>query len=165
MVRFVDKIRPLPGHSSIGSISVKHNFVLACPHHGVQQGRQCVGHLAKIRHGAYLEYTQNIVLQQHVEDPTGKPATPYLQHQPYSSVSSGTPKRGTTSRLTGAGSLLPPVYSKEWAKENAEVCLSHQSFPYGRSVSKKNSKDPQNTIFLLTGRRTRQSCGLANQRC
>ncbi|GFY17265.1 hypothetical protein TNCV_1090391 [Trichonephila clavipes] len=32
------------------------------------------------------------------------------------SVSSGTPKRGTTSRLTGAGSLLPPVYSEAWAK-------------------------------------------------
>ncbi|GFU94361.1 hypothetical protein TNCV_1731581 [Trichonephila clavipes] len=28
-----------------------------------------------------------------------------------SSVSSGTPKRGATSRLTEAGSLLPPVYS------------------------------------------------------
>ncbi|GFU70748.1 hypothetical protein TNCV_493111 [Trichonephila clavipes] len=31
-------------------------------------------------------------------------------------VSSGTPKRGTTSRLTGVGSLLPPVYSEAWAK-------------------------------------------------
>ncbi|GFV72986.1 hypothetical protein TNCV_1734541 [Trichonephila clavipes] len=26
-----------------------------------------------------------------------------------------------TSRLTGAGSLLPPVYSEAWAKENAKV--------------------------------------------
>ncbi|GFS49243.1 hypothetical protein TNCV_2410671 [Trichonephila clavipes] len=34
----------------------------------------------------------------------------------------GTPKRGTTSRSTRAGSLLPPVYSEAWAKENAEVC-------------------------------------------
>ncbi|GFT30507.1 hypothetical protein TNCV_2377861 [Trichonephila clavipes] len=32
--------------------------------------------------------------------------------------SSGTPKRGTTSRLTGAGSLLPPVYSDAWAKDH-----------------------------------------------
>ncbi|GFS88736.1 hypothetical protein TNCV_4816381 [Trichonephila clavipes] len=39
------------------------------------------------------------------------------------SVSSGTPKRGTTNRLTGADSLLPPVYSEAWAKENAEVSL------------------------------------------
>ncbi|GFY26921.1 hypothetical protein TNCV_930621 [Trichonephila clavipes] len=32
MVMFVGKTRPLPGHSSKGSISVKHNFVLACLH-------------------------------------------------------------------------------------------------------------------------------------
>ncbi|GFY04684.1 hypothetical protein TNCV_419401 [Trichonephila clavipes] len=80
-------------------------------------------------------------------------------------VSSGTPKKGTTSRLTGAGSLLPPVYSEVRAKGNAEVSPGHQSPPYGRSVGKGNAKDPQNTIFLLTGRRTRQTCGLANQRC
>ncbi|GFU73452.1 hypothetical protein TNCV_3675991 [Trichonephila clavipes] len=79
------------------------------------------------------------------------------------SVSSGTPNRGTTSRLTGAGSFLPPVYSEALAKENAEVSLGHQSHPYGRRVGKGNAKDPQNTIFILTGRRTRQKCGLANQ--
>ncbi|GFW27606.1 hypothetical protein TNCV_4283071 [Trichonephila clavipes] len=33
------------------------------------------------------------------------------------SVSSRTPKKGTTSRLTGVGSLLPPVYSEAWAKD------------------------------------------------
>ncbi|GFV05085.1 hypothetical protein TNCV_222991 [Trichonephila clavipes] len=79
-----------------------------------------------------------------------------------SSISSGTPKRGTTSRLTGADSLLPPVYSEAWAKGNAE---GHQSPPKGRSVCKGNAKDPQNTLFLLTGRRTRQTSGLKNQRC
>ncbi|GFX39218.1 hypothetical protein TNCV_3859431 [Trichonephila clavipes] len=105
------------------------------------------------------------MLQHQDEDPTGKPDTPYLQHKPYISVSSGTPKRGTTSRLKRAGSLLPPVYSEAWAKENAEVFLGHQSPPYGRSVGKGNAKYPQNTIFLLTGRRTWQTCGLANQRC
>ncbi|GFU45840.1 hypothetical protein TNCV_29301 [Trichonephila clavipes] len=47
-----------------------------------------------------------------------------------------TPKRGTTSRLTGAGSLLPPVFSEAWAKENAEVSQGHQSPPYGRSMGK-----------------------------
>ncbi|GFV25551.1 hypothetical protein TNCV_778221 [Trichonephila clavipes] len=31
-------------------------------------------------------------------------------------ISPGTPKKGITSRLTGAGSLLPPVYSKTGAK-------------------------------------------------
>ncbi|GFV88623.1 hypothetical protein TNCV_1244331 [Trichonephila clavipes] len=108
----------------------------ASTHHGVQQGRQCAGHPANTRHGAYLEYTQNIVIQHQGENPTGKPATPYLQHQPYSNVSSGTPKRGITSRLTGAGSLLPPVYSEAWAKGNAEVSIGHQSPPNGRSVGK-----------------------------
>ncbi|GFV54226.1 hypothetical protein TNCV_3467411 [Trichonephila clavipes] len=39
-----------------------------------------------------------------------------IMQLPFSSVSSGTPKRGTTSRLTGADSLLPPVYSEAWAK-------------------------------------------------
>ncbi|GFT97631.1 hypothetical protein TNCV_2024491 [Trichonephila clavipes] len=47
----------------------------ASTHHGVQQGRQCAGHLAKTRHGAYLKYTQNIMLQHQGEDPTGKPDT------------------------------------------------------------------------------------------
>ncbi|GFU64485.1 hypothetical protein TNCV_2526001 [Trichonephila clavipes] len=47
----------------------------ASTHHGVQQGRQCAGHLANTRHGAYLKYTQNIVLQNQGEDPTGKPTS------------------------------------------------------------------------------------------
>ncbi|GFV29728.1 hypothetical protein TNCV_3668201 [Trichonephila clavipes] len=39
------------------------------------------------------------------------------------SVSSGRPKRGTTSRLTGASSLLPPVYSEAWAKAGVHYLL------------------------------------------
>ncbi|GFX01366.1 hypothetical protein TNCV_4736071 [Trichonephila clavipes] len=64
--------RPLPGHSSIGSINTRNKTSSwrASTHLGVQQGRQCAGHLAKTRHGAYLEYTQNIVLQHQGEDPT-----------------------------------------------------------------------------------------------
>ncbi|GFY14199.1 transposable element Tcb1 transposase [Trichonephila clavipes] len=69
------------------------------------------------------------------------------------SVSSGTPKRGTTSRLTGAGSLLPPVYIEAGAKRNAEKYPGHHSPPYGRSVDKGNANHLHNTIFLLTGRR------------
>ncbi|GFU25575.1 hypothetical protein TNCV_3621551 [Trichonephila clavipes] len=113
----VSKTRPLRGHCKLVSVSVIQTlFWRASTHHGVQQGRQCTGHLAKTRNSAYLEYTQNIVIQHQGEDPTGKPITPYLQHYPYSSVSSVSPKRVTTSRLTGAGSLLPPIYCKEWAK-------------------------------------------------
>ncbi|GFT04356.1 hypothetical protein TNCV_1929011 [Trichonephila clavipes] len=59
----------------------------------------------------------------------------------------GTPERCTTSQLTGAGSLLPPVYSEAWAKGNAEVSPGHQSSPYGRSVGQKEPNDPQITIF------------------
>ncbi|GFV61915.1 hypothetical protein TNCV_4107191 [Trichonephila clavipes] len=92
----VGKTRPLPELCKLGSISeIQTSFWRASTHHGVLQGRQCAGHLAYTRHGAYLEYTQNIVLQHQGEDPTGKPATPYLQHQPFSSVFSGTPKKGT----------------------------------------------------------------------
>ncbi|GFV82514.1 hypothetical protein TNCV_3983041 [Trichonephila clavipes] len=40
-------------------------------------------------------------------------------------------QRGTTSRLTGAGSLLPPVYSEAWAKGNAKVSPEHHFPPYG----------------------------------
>ncbi|GFY36894.1 hypothetical protein TNCV_2568561 [Trichonephila clavipes] len=35
---------------------------------------------------------------------------------------------------------LPPVYSEAWAKENVEVCLSHQSPPNGRSMSQRERK-------------------------
>ncbi|GFW53316.1 hypothetical protein TNCV_4075371 [Trichonephila clavipes] len=56
------------------------------------------------------------------------------------SVSTGTLKRNTPSRLTGAGSLLPPVYNEAWSKGNAEVSLGDQSPPYGRSVGKGNAK-------------------------
>ncbi|GFX63621.1 hypothetical protein TNCV_2005501 [Trichonephila clavipes] len=51
----------------------------------------------------------------------GKPDTPYLQHQPNSNVSLGTQKRLITSRLTGKGSLLPPIYSEAQAKGNTKM--------------------------------------------
>ncbi|GFY07875.1 hypothetical protein TNCV_4288111 [Trichonephila clavipes] len=77
----VGKTRSLPGHSIFGSIGARKTpSWRASTHHGVQQGRQCASHLVNARHGAYLEYTQNIVLQHQGEDPTGKPDTPSLQH-------------------------------------------------------------------------------------
>ncbi|GFU13321.1 hypothetical protein TNCV_3843251 [Trichonephila clavipes] len=36
-------------------------------------------------------------------------------------VSPGIPKKGITSRLSGAGSLLPPVYSEAWAKDGKRM--------------------------------------------
>ncbi|GFV23731.1 nup43 [Trichonephila clavipes] len=75
------KTRPLPGPSCIGSISArKTSSWRASTHHGVQQGRQCVGHLVKTMHGIYLDYTLNIMLQHQGEDTTNKPDTPYVQH-------------------------------------------------------------------------------------
>ncbi|GFU76177.1 hypothetical protein TNCV_1233281 [Trichonephila clavipes] len=75
------------------TLLVENNTSIKNRQHGVQQGRQCAGHLAKARHGAYLEYTQNIVLQHQCEDPTGKPATFICSTNPSSNVSPGTPKR------------------------------------------------------------------------
>ncbi|GFS75747.1 probable cytochrome P450 12a5, mitochondrial [Trichonephila clavipes] len=55
----------------------------------------------------------------------------------YNSVSSETPKRGTTSQLTGAGSLLPLLYREVCAKGNTEVSPGHQFTPYGKSVGQR----------------------------
>ncbi|GFU72440.1 hypothetical protein TNCV_1628881 [Trichonephila clavipes] len=90
----------------------------------------------KSRHDDYLEQTQNIALQHQGEDLTGNLATNYLQDYPYSNVFSGTPKRGFTSRLTGAGSFLLP------AKGRPRKCKRH----------------PQDTIFHHIGHCIQQIC-------
>ncbi|GFT22367.1 hypothetical protein TNCV_3273501 [Trichonephila clavipes] len=51
----------------------KTSFLRASTHHRVQQVRQCAGQLTTVRHGAYLEYTQDIALQHQGDAPTGKP--------------------------------------------------------------------------------------------
>ncbi|GFU28233.1 hypothetical protein TNCV_3762781 [Trichonephila clavipes] len=45
------------------------NLILVCLHPPWSPTRDCASHLAKHRHGAYLEYTQIIVLQHQGEDP------------------------------------------------------------------------------------------------
>ncbi|GFV21155.1 hypothetical protein TNCV_4267881 [Trichonephila clavipes] len=56
------------------------------------------------------------------------------------SVSSETPKRGTTSRLTGAGSLLPPVYSEAWAKGNPRTPFSSlRDAAHGKHAGRKTN--------------------------
>ncbi|GFW66600.1 hypothetical protein TNCV_3841391 [Trichonephila clavipes] len=40
------------------------------------------------------------------------------------------PKGLITSRLTGVGSLLPPVYSEAWFKGNAKVSSGYHFSPY-----------------------------------
>ncbi|GFU70926.1 hypothetical protein TNCV_3633381 [Trichonephila clavipes] len=81
------------------------------------KGRQPAGHLTCVRHGTYLR------------GGTGYSITePVLESAEL-----------ITSRLTGAGSLLPPVYGEAWAKGHA-------------------TGTPDST-FPGTGRRTRQTCG------
>ncbi|GFV09641.1 hypothetical protein TNCV_2937521 [Trichonephila clavipes] len=74
--------RPLPGHSSIGSINTRTELHPGVPPPTTEsnKGGSVPVDWQKTRHGAYLKYTQNIMLQHQGEDPTGKPDTPYLQH-------------------------------------------------------------------------------------
>ncbi|GFW25073.1 uncharacterized protein TNCV_3155761 [Trichonephila clavipes] len=76
------KTRPLPGHSSIGSINTRKKLHPGVPPPTTEsnKGGSVPVIWQKTRHGAYLKYSQNIVLQHQGEDPTGKPDTPYLQH-------------------------------------------------------------------------------------
>ncbi|GFX06660.1 hypothetical protein TNCV_382561 [Trichonephila clavipes] len=105
------------------------------------------------------------MLQHQGEDPTRKPNILICSINPIAVYLRGHQKEVPhTSQLTGVDLLLAPVYSEARAKASAEVSLGLQS-PYGKSVGIGIAKDPQNTIFLLTGRRTRQTCGSENQRC
>ncbi|GFX02884.1 hypothetical protein TNCV_4438661 [Trichonephila clavipes] len=138
----VGKTRPLLGHSCIGSISAKKTSSWhASTHHGVQQGRKCAGHLAKTRHGAYLKYTQNIVLQHQGEDPMRKPATPYLQQ-----CLSGDIEERYHQPIDRSG-LTPASYLQQ---------------SMGQRECKRYT---QNTIFPLTGCSAQQTCRFANQQC
>ncbi|GFW53354.1 hypothetical protein TNCV_4075751 [Trichonephila clavipes] len=64
------------------------------------------------------------------------------------SVSSGTPKRGTTSRLTGAGSLLPPVYSEAWAKVKGD---RYRAMITNFFIPELNNHDVQELWFQQDG--------------
>ncbi|GFW30475.1 hypothetical protein TNCV_454131 [Trichonephila clavipes] len=76
----VGKTRPLPGHSIFGSIGARKNFILACLHPQRSPTREAVCRSSgKTRHGAYLKYTQNIVLQHQGEDPTA--TVDFLHHE------------------------------------------------------------------------------------
>ncbi|GFW30375.1 hypothetical protein TNCV_453131 [Trichonephila clavipes] len=79
----VGNTRPLPGHSSIGSISVRQNFVLACLHPPRSPTREAVcratdNSQARPLPGVHPEYSA-IVSGRGSNGPT-KPDTPYLQH-------------------------------------------------------------------------------------
>ncbi|GFV95337.1 hypothetical protein TNCV_4587121 [Trichonephila clavipes] len=93
------KTRPLPVHSIFGSIGARKDFILVCLHPPRSPTRKAVcrssgKYQARRLPGLHPEYNATAS----------------------DNVSSRTSKRGITSRLTGAGSLLPPVYSEAWAK-------------------------------------------------
>ncbi|GFW97095.1 hypothetical protein TNCV_2697171 [Trichonephila clavipes] len=70
--------RPLPWHSRLGSICAKKHLHSGVPPPTTESNKGgSVPVIWQTRHGAYLEYTQNIMLQHQGEDPTGKPDTPY----------------------------------------------------------------------------------------
>ncbi|GFT11112.1 hypothetical protein TNCV_1084641 [Trichonephila clavipes] len=74
MVR-LSKTRPLPGHSRLGSKCEKNKLILACLHPPRSTTREavCRSYGKNQVRGAYLDYTQNIMLQHQGEDPTGNP--------------------------------------------------------------------------------------------
>ncbi|GFS90519.1 hypothetical protein TNCV_4097211 [Trichonephila clavipes] len=82
MLSWLGKTRPLSGHSSIGSINTRTELHPSVPPPTTEsnKGGSVPVIWQKTRHGAYLEYTQNIMLQHQGEDPSVKPDTPYLQH-------------------------------------------------------------------------------------
>ncbi|GFU59802.1 hypothetical protein TNCV_4343571 [Trichonephila clavipes] len=71
--------RPLPWHSRLGSVSVEKKLHSGVPPPTTEsnKGGSVPVIWQKTRHGAYLEYIQNIMLQHQGEDPTGNP-TPLI---------------------------------------------------------------------------------------
>ncbi|GFW25088.1 hypothetical protein TNCV_3155911 [Trichonephila clavipes] len=113
MLSWLGKTRPLPGHSSIGSINTRTEFHPGVPTPTTEsnKGGSVPVIRQKTRHGAYVN-----------------------------SVSSETPKRGTTSRLTGVGSLLLPVYSEAWAKGNPRTPFSSlRDAAHGKHAGRKTN--------------------------
>ncbi|GFW79610.1 hypothetical protein TNCV_1428701 [Trichonephila clavipes] len=153
--------RPLQWHSSTESISARNKFVLACLHPPRSPTREAVcrssgKNQARRLPGVHPEYNATA---------SGRRSNGLTRHPLSAALTLQQCLFGNTKERYHQPIDRSPVHSEAWAKENTEVSLGHQSPPYGRSVGTGNAKDPQNTIFLLTGRRTRQACGLANQRC
>ncbi|GFT58127.1 hypothetical protein TNCV_723001 [Trichonephila clavipes] len=119
----------------------------ASTHHGAQQG-EAARRSSDMRQARHLpqRWYWSIVLQvRDVIRQFTQGTDPNCNTNPKATVF-GIPKEPVlesaeliTSRLTGAGSLLPPVYGEAWAKGHA-------------------TGTPDST-FPGTGRRTRQTCG------
>ncbi|GFX35465.1 hypothetical protein TNCV_102721 [Trichonephila clavipes] len=121
----------------------KGETLYASTHHGAQQG-EAARRSSDMRQARHLpqRWYWSIVLQVRDVIRQFTQGTPNCNTNPKATVF-GIPKEPVlesaeliTSRLTGAGSLLPPVYGEAWAK-----------------------KEPQTPLSPGTGRRTRQTCG------
>ncbi|GFV56725.1 hypothetical protein TNCV_4689501 [Trichonephila clavipes] len=80
----------------------------------LNKGRQPTGHLTCVRHGTYLRGGTGICSTE-----------PVLETAEL-----------ITSRLTGAGSLLPPVYGEAWAKGHATGTQTPLSSRYAAAHGK-----------------------------
>ncbi|GFY03454.1 hypothetical protein TNCV_3132121 [Trichonephila clavipes] len=118
----------------------------ASTHHGAQQG-EAARRSSDMRQARHLpqRWYWSIVVQVRDVIRQFTQGTPNCNTNPKATVF-GIPKEPVletaeliTSRLTGAGSLLPPVYGEAWAKGHATGTLD--------------------STFPGTGRRTRQTCG------
>ncbi|GFS65364.1 hypothetical protein TNCV_2451751 [Trichonephila clavipes] len=124
------KMRPLPGHSSIGSISTRKKLHPGVPPPTTESNKggsvpAIWQNQARRLLGVHPEYSDTAS----------------------GSVSSETPKRGTTSRFTGAGSLLPPVYSEVWAKGIPRTPFSSlRDAAHGRHAGRKTNVVSQKQI-------------------
>ncbi|GFX06666.1 hypothetical protein TNCV_382621 [Trichonephila clavipes] len=94
------------------------NFILVCLHPPRSPTREAVCRSSgKTRHGAYLKYTQNIMLQHQGEDPTGKPDTPLSAALTLQQCLFGDSEERYHQPIDRSGLTLPPVYSEAWAKD------------------------------------------------
>ncbi|GFX80433.1 hypothetical protein TNCV_177721 [Trichonephila clavipes] len=111
---------------SAGEITPREKFKYASTHHGAQQG-EAARRSSDMRQARHLpqRWYWSIVIQVRDVIRQFTQGTPNCNTNPKATVF-GIPKEPVlesaeliTSRLTGAGSLLPPVYGEAWAKGHA----------------------------------------------
>ncbi|GFV81697.1 hypothetical protein TNCV_1703531 [Trichonephila clavipes] len=119
MLRVVGKTRPLPGHSSIGSIRTRKQLRSGVPPPTTESNKR--GSVPVIWQTPGMALTWTLILHQCLFGDTEE-----RYHQPID--------------RSGLTPVNRPVYSEAWAKGNAKVSPGHQSPPYGRSVGQRERK-------------------------
>ncbi|GFU02357.1 hypothetical protein TNCV_1238531 [Trichonephila clavipes] len=139
---------PTEGDFRLGSISVfLCSFQYASTHHGAQQG-EAARRSSDMRHARHLpqRWYWSIVLQVRDVIRQFSQGTPNCNTNPKATVV-GIPKEPVlesaeliTSRLTGAGSLLPPVYGEAWSQRGTRNRNPRLHFPPVRSPHTANMR-------------------------